>query len=312
MKKLIVAGCVVAVVLASEGRQPTEWERFDYMKDVTRVPHAAKVPFRLGVARWTYHTVAKEYNGLAKVLESMRKVDCHYLGLISKTLSYDASDAEIAQYKAFLASYGVETVTLGPDEVSADEAEARRIFEFAKRFGMKTVSLLPCEKKTIDGKEVDVESEAALDVVEKLVKEYDIRVAIHNHGPDMPNLYPTAEAIWKRIEKRDARIGFCFDIGHQYRAGHDPVAAIRKYGKRIYDVHLKNIKSHPVCNLATPGPRGELEIPQILQALADVGYDGVCHIEYERDFDDPTLGLAESMGYYRGVMDTLTPSGAGN
>lgn len=304
MKKLLFA-TALALVFTSEGRQPTEWERYDYMKSVTRVPSAAKVPFKLGVARWTYHTVAKEYNGLAKVLESMQKVDCHYLGLISKTLSLDASDAEIAQYKAFLAKYGVETVTLGPDDVTTDEAEVRKIFAFAKRFGMKTVALVPYEKKVIDGQEVEVESDAALDVVEKLVKEYDIRVAIHNHGPDMPYLYPTAEAIWKRIEKRDSRIGLCFDMGHQYRAGNDPVAAIRKYGQRIYDVHLKNIKSHPVCNLATPGPRGELEIPQIMQALADVGYAGVCHIEYERDFDDPTLGLAESMGYYRGIMDML-------
>jgi hypothetical protein len=106
-----------------------------------------------------------------------------------------------------------------------------------------------------------------------------------------------------RISTRDRRIGVCLDVGHERRAGCDPVAFIRKHADRIFDVHIKNIKVDPVRNIAMEGPRGELDIPAIFQALADVGYSGVCHIEYEKDFKDNAMGLAESFGYYRGVAD---------
>jgi len=299
MKKLMILGGVVSVVLAGVARSPTPQERAELLRSVARVPSAAKVPFRLGIARWTLHAV-----GLEKSLEILKQIECPCLSLLEGTLPLDASVEAIAAYKAKVAAFGVEVDTMGPDDFTTEE-EARRIFEFAKRFGFRTISLLPLEHKMIDGQDQRVESAAAMDVLEKLVKEYDIRVAIHNHGPDMPYLYPTADAIWKHIEKRDARIGFCLDVGHEARGGGDPVASIRKYGSRIYDVHIKNIKVHPVCNIALPGPRGELDIPRILQALVDVGYAGVCHIEYEKDYATPLPGLAESMGYYRGVMDML-------
>ena len=142
-----------------------------------------------------------------------------------------------------------------------------------------------------------------LDAVERLVKEYDMYYAIHNHGPDIPKLFPTAEAALKRIGSRDRRIGVCLDVGHEWRSGCDPVAFIRAHGDRIYDVHLKNIDTaqNGKKNHAMQGPRGGLDIPGIFAALSDVGYTGVCHIEYERDFKDNAMGLAESFGYYRGI-----------
>ena len=300
---------------ASNGEPPLEQYRFPVQREewtlvVTPVtapppPPVAKVPFRLGVARWTLHEV-----GLERGLEILRQIDCPCLSLMEGTLPLDASAEAIAAHKAKAATFGVEVDTMGPDDFTTEE-EARRIFEFAKRFGFRTISLLPLVHKTINGRDERVESVEAMDVLEKLVKEYDIRVAIHNHGPDMPYLYPTADAIWKHIAKRDSRIGFCLDVGHEARGGGDPVASIRKYGSRIYDVHIKNIKIHPVRNIAMPGPRGELDIPRIFQALADIGYSGTCHIEYEKDYATPLPGLAESMGYYRGVIDMLDVEASG-
>ena len=311
MIKAVATVLALSAAFAAEARPPKPWERATLIKGVQRVPTAAKVPFRLGVARWTFHTILDE-QGIQKVLEIMKAVDCHYLGIMGKTIGYDATDEELSAYKAYLASYGIESDTLGPDDVT-NEAEARLRFEFAKRYGMKVISLLPCERKTrkVNGKDVtyEVESAVVLDIVERLAKEYDIKVAIHNHGPDSPELYSTADSIWKLIKDRDERIGFCFDMGHELRAGCDPIRAIRKYGKRFHDVHLKNITPHPICNVALPGPRGVLDIPGILQALVDIGYSGVCHIEYETDYKDPAMGLAESMGYYRGVMDMLKVGG---
>ena len=260
-----------------------------------------KLPFRIGVARYTMYAVS-----LDEALATMQKIDCHCMGLKEETLAYDASDAEIAAYRAHLAKYGVELVSAGPEYYNTAE-QAEKLFAFAKRCGFKTVSVVPyvVNEGYPDawGPYNRLVSEEMLDVLERLVKKYDIRAAIHNHGPDAPLLYPHAEAVWRRIAKRDRRIGFCLDIGHECRAGGDPVAAIRKYGDRIYEIHLKNISAPCKAGHAMQGPRGILDIRGVFQALVDVGFTGNCLIEYERDYTDNAMGLAESFGYYRGVAE---------
>jgi len=295
----LVAGCVSAPVVEQAAEKPLVG-KFLIGKDKSPSLKKAKTPYQLGIARYTMWNTSFE-----RVLDITEAIDCHYMSLIEGTIARDASDAEIAAYKAKLAARGIEVDTLGPcyfdNEKSIEES-----FAFAKRYGMKMISVVPLEKKKVDGKDVNFESEAMLDVLEKMVKKYDILAAIHNHGPETPHLFPTAESVWKRIEKRDRRIGFCFDVGHQARfGGGDPVKFIREHADRMYDIHLKNIKIDPVLNLAKEGPRGELDIPGILTVLAEIGYDGVCHIEYEKDHGDNFAQLAESVGYYRGVMDTL-------
>ncbi len=268
----------------------------------------AEVPFQIGIAGYTFYK-----KSLDESLAIMQKIDCHYLCHKDFFLKYDASDAEIAAYKAKLDAAGVKTVATGPLYVRFTgncEATVRQQFEFAKKLGIRILVGVPYE--VLPGKEDGwgpnrIESDKMLDVIEKLVKEYDMVYAIHNHGPDIPSLFPTAELAMKRIANRDKRIGVCLDIGHERRAGLDPVKFIRENPDRIYDVHLKNIKIDSVKNLAMQGPRGELDIQGVFQALADVGYTGVCHIEYERDFDDNAMGLAESFGYYRGIADCIRP-----
>ena len=259
----------------------------------------AAVPFKLGIARYTMSE-----HPLDEALGIMKEIDCHYMGLMENTLAYGASDAEIAAYKAKCAAAGVEVVSLGPvyykDAETIDAA-----FALAKRYGMKYISVVPYEVKPGEkdawGKSRR-ESEAMLDELEKCVAKYDMRAAIHNHGPDIPDLFPTAEAAMKRIANRDKRIGVCLDVGHERRAGLDPAEFIRKHGDRIVEIHIKNIIIDPVKNYAMPGPRGELDIPGIMKALADIGFDGYCLVEYEKDFKTNQMALAESVGYYRGVM----------
>ncbi len=264
----------------------------------------AEVPFKIGIAGFTFHR-----KSLDESLAIMQKIDCHYLCHKDFFVKYDASDEAVAAYKSKIAAAGVETLGTGPLYVRFSEkaeADARKQFEFAKKLGIRVLVGVPYQYEGDDSK-VREESDRMLDIIEKLVKEYDMVYAIHNHGPDIPKLFPTAEAAMKRIANRDKRIGVCLDVGHERRAGLDPVAFIREHGDRIYDVHLKNIKIDAKKNLAMQGPRGELDIPAIFQALADVGYTGVCHIEYEKDFDDNAMALAESFGYYRGVADCIVP-----
>ncbi len=265
----------------------------------------SNLPYKLGFAGYTFTRKT-----IDETLAIMQRIDAHYLCIKPNFIDYmKGAEAPIAEFKAKCAAAGVECLGAGPLYYD-NEADARKIFEFAKAYGIKMVVVVPFEnnpkwKKGMPGREKRLESDRMIDVLEKLCKEFDICAAIHNHGPDNAYLYPTAEASLKRIGNRDRRVGVCLDVGHERRAGLDPVDFIRKHGDRIYDIHLKNIQIDPVKNFAKEGPRGELDIPGILTALAEVGYTGVCHIEYEKDFEDNLAEVAESFGYYRGVMDTI-------
>ena len=259
----------------------------------------AAVPFKIGIAGFTFHK-----KNIDQTIAAMKELDLHSLCVKDFHLKLDCTQEEAAAFKAKLAEAGIVPVGVGPIYADTEEV-ARKGFEQAKKLGVRVVVGVPFEYGEVDGKKTRVESDKMLDIVDRLVKEYDMVYAIHNHGPDIPYLFPTAEAAIKRIGSRDKRIGVCLDIGHERRAGLDPVKFIEQNSDRIYDVHLKNIKIDPVKNLAMRGPRGELDIPAIFAALAKAGYSGNCNIEYERDFDDNMAGLLESVGYYRGVADAI-------
>jgi len=277
---------------------------------------ASNMPYKIGVARYTMCE-----RTIDEALGILQDIDCHYMGLMEDGIGYDATDAEIAAYKAKCAVAGVKVVSAGPLYFSTEE-QLRKCCEFAKRYGMKYISVVPFKwhpkvanitdrderAKVLAPSEWRHESDKMMDVLEKCVKEYDLRAAVHNHGPDAPWLYPTAEAALKRIGNRDRRIGVCLDVGHERRAGLDPVAFIRNHSDRIVEVHLKNIKIDPVENYAKEAPRGELDIYGILKALKEANFGGYCLIEYEKDFELNAMPLAESFGYYRGIMDAVSRS----
>ena len=300
MKGTMVAACAAAGFLFGCVSAPETGAK----RPASPSCRESKMPFKLGVARYTMHAVT-----LDRALEILQNIDCHYLGFMEKTLSYDATDEEIAAYKAKCAAYGVEVVSAGPLYYDTKE-KLEACCKFAKRYGMKYISVVPYEenpawKEGMPGRERRLESDRMMDALEECVKKYDLRAAVHNHGPDNAYLYPTAEASLKRIGNRDRRIGVCLDIGHERRAGLDPAEFIRKNPDRIVEVHIKNIKIDPVANYAKEGPRGELDIPGILKALGDTGFDGYCLVEFEKDFTVNEVPLAESFGYYRGVMDCI-------
>lgn len=265
----------------------------------------AEVPFGIGIAGFTFRK-----KGVDETIAAMKALDMHALCVKSRHLKLDCTQEEADAFKAKLAAADIVPVGVGPIYADSEE-EARKGFEQAKKLGVRVVVGVPLDHETINGKKTAVESDRMLDVIDRLVKEYDMTYAIHNHGPDMPRLYPTAEAALKRIGDRDTRIGVCLDIGHEYRFGIDPAVFIRAHGDRIYDVHIKNIKGAErdkkgmLPNKAVPAPRGVLDIPAIFTTLAEVGYSGWCNIEYERDFEDNLPGLLESVGYYRGVADAI-------
>ena len=101
----------------------------------------------------------------------------------------------------------------------------------------------------------------------------------------------------------DKRVGLCLDIGHQFRDGKDPVKAVYDFADRLHDIHVKNVTSADKKGGGIEMPRGAIDFPAFVRALRKINYSGVCSLEYEKDMDNPLTGIAESVGYFRGILD---------
>jgi sugar phosphate isomerase/epimerase len=249
--------------------------------------------FRVGIAGYTF----KNFN-LDQTLAMMKKVDAHYLCIKDFHLPLKATEPEIAAFHAKCKAAGVTGYGVGPIYMGSEE-EVNAAFDYARRVGVKTLVGVPF--KMVDKKRVS--SPELLQLVNRKVQEYDMKYAIHNHGPDMPELFPTAESIMEVVGSLDKRIGLCLDVGHQLRDGKDPVNAVRQYAERLHDVHIKNVTEDTKKGKGIELPRGAINFPALVNALRKANYTGVCSLEYEKDMDDPLLGIAESLGYFRGVLD---------
>ncbi len=260
----------------------------------------AAVPLKLGVAGYTFHK-----RSLDDALAIMQKADVHYLCVKDFHLPFSATDAAIAAFREKCASYGVTPYGIGPVYIN-DAAKLREQFEFAKRLGVGTIVGVPYEP----GDEKDswnkrIGSRALLLEIDKMVKEFDIKYAIHNHGPHSPKMFPDVEYGWNLIKDLDPRIGFCIDVGWEYGCGKDPAATIRKYADRIFDAHIKNFPKGERNGGSIPLPRGKIDLAPVFQAFADIGYEGVCSLEYEVDFQDNLLAVTECIAYERGICDAI-------
>jgi sugar phosphate isomerase/epimerase len=185
---------------------------------------------------------------------------------------------------------GITPLSCGNITMSDDESETRNAFEYARDAGIPTIVCKPTRQ--------------SLPFLDKMVKEYDIRLAIHNHGPE-DKVWPSPYDPWEAIQSFDERIGLCIDVGHTARCGVDPVEAIRKCSTRLYDVHLKDLSVIEVKSRVCEVGRGVLDIRGILQALLDLKFARLVGLEYEKDMKEPVPGIAESIGYVRGVLSGM-------
>ena len=262
-----------------------------------------KVPFKFGIAGYTYNKYS-----IDETLAFLERLDMHYLCIKNFHLPFDSTPAQIAEFKKKCADHGVTGYGVGPIYMASNE-EAKKAFDYAAAIGVKTVVAVPTEQKevVIDGKKKKVRfhSRARCEYLAGLCKQYDMRIAIHNHGPDIPYCFPTGQSVFEMVKDLDERMGLCLDIGHDFRAGQNPADTIRKYGSRIYDMHVKNVKFDAKKNVAVPMPRGDMDLWEIVKALVEVNYTGVCSLEYERDFKDNLAGVAESVGYFKGLIKAV-------
>jgi len=245
---------------------------------------ARQPQIRLGACSYSFHKFDR-----AHVIDFVKQLKTPWLNVKDVNdhlpmIPLAATSDALAGYKAA----GIELTAAGVIYFpTSDRADIQQKFDYAKRIGVPLIVGSPARE--------------ALPVVEDFVKQYDIRLAIHNHGPE-DKLWPSPLDVLKAVEPMDRRIGLCIDVGHTARTGTDVVEAIHKAGPRLFDVHMKDLADRSKKESQVAVGEGKMPVRAIFEALHGIGYPGFVDLEYEIHEDDPLPGMVESFAYMRGVL----------
>lgn len=235
--------------------------------------------FKVGIAGYTFVKFKLEPS-----LEMTQRVDAKYLCIKDFHLPMDSNAKQIEEFMAKLKAKNITAYGVGPIYM-ASEKEIDQAFDYAKRVGVKLI--------------VGIPEHNLLPYVDEKVKEYDVQYAIHNHGIK-DKRYPSVESIYFKIKNLDTRIGICHDIGYSAEIGLDPADVTLKYGHRIYEMHIKDMTIASPTGIDCVIGRGVVNFPALIKALRKTKYSGKCSIEMASA--DPLPVIAESLGYFKGVM----------
>jgi inosose dehydratase len=236
---------------------------------------------KLGLASYTARKL-----DLDKTLALAKRAGLKHLCLKSVHLPLEASPSQIAAGTGKVRQAGLVLYAGGVITMQKD-SQVTQAFDYARAAGMELIVAAPVA--------------TMLPLIESKVKETNIAVAIHNHGPGDQN-FPTPESVYDKVKNLDKRVGLCMDIGHTVRIGADPSAAAKQYADRLLDLHMKDVDAAAPKSKDVPVGRGIIDIPRFLRTLIDISYAGRVSFEYEAEPDDPLPGLAESVGFTRGAL----------
>jgi len=239
---------------------------------------------KIGVATYTLRSLSTD-----AALKAMRRLEVRWASIKDVHLARRTSAQERRDIVARFRAEGIEPLSVGNVGLPTDEAGIRDAFVYAKEIGVSTMVCAPRPE--------------SMPILDAMVKEFDLRLAIHNHGPE-DKVFPTPQSAYDAARRYDKRIGLCIDVGHTARAGVDPAKAIRDLRDRVYDIHLKDISDTTPKGSPIELGRGALDLPGILASLRAIRFEGLVGIEYEKDGNDPVPGLSESIGYLRGICRT--------
>ena len=280
----------VSAPLASARIEPTPWG------------------IKLGIATYTFRNFDRP-----KAIDMIRQVRTPWISVKNtpQQLATNSTAEQAREARKAFDDAGLKVMSIGNIDMSRAKTadDLRPLFDLARNFGAPMMVCAPTAEN--------------LGTVEQLVREYDIRIAIHNHGPEDRH-FPSAQSVLKAVSDLDARCGLCMDVGHAYRAVRtarlqqsdaarkgdttypdDPVNVIAAAGARLLDMHIKDLtdltKRDSQCDVGD----GELPIPAIFQQLKKIGYQGCVNLEYEIHAEDPLPGVERSFSYMRGVLAGL-------
>ncbi len=239
---------------------------------------------KLGVASYSL----REFP-LDKALAMIRTLRTPYVNFKSMHVPYDKTPAELQALRRRIEADGFQIVGGGTITFDKDtDADVEKYFMYAKTAGMPTIVTM-------------MGPTSVLPRIEKYAKQYDIKVAIHNHGPEDKN-FPSPFDVLKAVKGMDPRMGLCMDIGHATRAGADIVQAALDAGPRLHDIHIKDLADGTAKDSQVAVGEGKLPIPALFRALQKINYQGYVNLEYEINAKDPLAGMQVSFAYMRGVL----------
>ena len=253
--------------LLARSSVPTFWDKF----------------LNLGLASYSLRELSLE-----ETIQTCQRLRIKSLALKSMHMPLDSRPKQIQEIAQKVREGGIDLYGAGVIYMKSENA-VNQAFSYARAAGLRVI--------------IGVPNPELLPLVEQRVKETDIKLAIHNHGPG-DEVYPSPDSVFEKIQDLDRRIGLCIDIGHTFRIGEDPVEKAKKYVDRLHDVHLKDVDKVGAEGRSVELGSGIMDIPAFLTVLKKIGYTGVVGLEYEKDGKDPIPGLAESVGYARGIIDT--------
>lgn len=246
--------------------------------------HTPPGALKLGVASYSLRKLSRP-----DAIKVLKQLGIAYISIKSFHLPYESTPEQLKAGSQEFLDAGMQILSGGNIDLK-EPAKLRGMFEYAKMSGIPMMVCAP--------------TQATLDEVEKLVKEYNIKTAIHNHGPE-DKFFPTPESVLDAVKGRDPRMGLCLDIGHTSRAGADFVEWTRRAGPRLLDVHIKDLKDPMGRGSDCPVGDGALAIVALFRQLKAMNYQGGVMLEYEIDADNPYPGMLKSFAYMHGVLDAL-------
>ncbi|MEJ7768652.1 MAG: TIM barrel protein [Chitinophagaceae bacterium] len=237
---------------------------------------------QVGIAGYTFNQFS-----IDQTITMMRRVGITMLSLKEFHLPVDSSKAKADEVVEKFKAGGITIYAVGVIYMK-NASEVDRAFDYAQNVGVDLI--------------VGVPEYELLSYSEQKVKSTGIKLAIHNHGPE-DKRYPSPKDVYDRIKNMDAKMGLCIDIGHSLRAGTDPAKAVAEYKSRLFDLHIKDISLASKDGKSIEIGRGVIDFPALVKALRRINFKGKCSIEFEKDMKDPLPGIAESIGFFRGVMN---------
>ena len=241
-------------------------------------------PIKLGLASYTFRNFPR-----AQMITWMKQLNITSLNPKDAKDHLPIDPTAEAQALSDYEANGIHLHAAGAIYFQKDDDEdIRAKFEYCKRAGVKVI---------VAGDPAP----ATLPRVEQFVKEYDIKIASHNHGPE-DKIFPSPLDVLKFVKNMDPRMGCCIDVGHCVRAGTDVIEAIKAAGPRLFNMHMKDLTSFTSKESQVAVGEGKMPIRQIFEALTQINYPGWVDLEYEVHGDDPMPGVTESFAYMRGVL----------
>jgi sugar phosphate isomerase/epimerase len=238
---------------------------------------------KLSVATYSFREFQRDL-----AIKMIKQLNVEYCDVKEFHLPYNDTPKELAAGRKKFDAAGLKVVGGGNISLQKDdEADLRRYFDYAKACSFPMMIIAPTHE--------------TLPKIEKLAIEYNMRIALHNHGPEDKH-FPTAESALEAMKGMDPRMGLCLDLGHEARTGKDVVEAIANAGTRLHEIHMKDLADFKEKASQVPVGDGIMPVPAIFRQLRKVNYPGVVSLEYEIDADNPLPGMQKSFSYMRGVI----------